>query len=72
MSTREMAFNILDRMTEKQLESFVQLFSDYVEDEEIPSDRLLAAFAEEDEMRNNPEKYKRYSDIGEMMRDALR
>lgn len=72
MSTREMAFNILDRMTEKQLESFVQLFSDYVEDEEIPSDRLLAAFAEEDEMRNDPEKYKRYSDIGEMMRDALR
>ncbi|MDE6733583.1 MAG: hypothetical protein K2J77_12020 [Oscillospiraceae bacterium] len=38
---------------------------------EEPSDELLEAIAEVEEMKKNPDKYKGYSDVYEMMRDIL-
>ncbi len=34
-----------------------------------PSEQLLEAFSEREEMRNNPEKYKRYDNIDDLFRD---
>lgn len=36
---------------------------------EAPSEELLEAFAEVEDMKKNPDKYKGYSDVDEMMRD---
>ena len=38
-------------------------------EEEIPNEETKLALAEYDEMVNNPEKYKRYDSVDEMMKD---
>lgn len=40
-------------------------------EEEIPNEETKLALAEYDEMVNNPEKYKRYDSVDEMMKDIL-
>ena len=39
--------------------------------EEIPNEETRLALAEYDEMFKNPEKYKRYDSVAEMMKDIL-
>ncbi len=36
---------------------------------EEPSEQLLEAFSEMEEMENNPEKYKRYDNLDDLFRD---
>ena len=69
MSIREMAVDIIDNFSEEQLKGFVMMFGNF--DSEIPSEELLEALAEGEEMKKHPERYKRYSDVDEMMRDIL-
>lgn len=38
---------------------------------EIPNKETLEAFKEIEEMKRNPDKYKSYSDVNEMMKDIL-
>ena len=40
-------------------------------EEEIPNEETKLALAEYEEMVNNPEKYKRYDSVDEMMKDIL-
>ena len=39
---------------------------------EIPNAKTLAAIKEVEEMKNQPSKYKSYSDVDEMMEDLLK
>ncbi len=69
MSTRDIAYQIFETLSEEQLRGFILLFRG--EMEEIPNEETLEAFAEVEDMKKNPEKYKGYSDVDEMMRDLL-
>ena len=68
MSTREIAFNILDRMTERQLESFVQLFSEIAVDE-IPNEDTLQAMKETEDILSGKVKAKGYNSAKELFED---
>lgn len=69
MSIKEMAYDIVDNLTEEQLKGFIMMFGNF--DSEVPSEELLEAFEEVEDMKKNPDKYKGYSDVDEMMRDIL-
>lgn len=51
MSTREIAFNIFNHLTEEQLQGFIQLFSGLYSDTGTDSDRKMAAFEELEKLR---------------------
>ena len=55
--------------------SAIKLFlNSAVENQEIPlipNEETRLALAEYEEMRNNPEKYKRYDSVSEMMKEIL-
>ena len=53
MSTREIALNIVNMMSEEQLTSFVNLFRAIVSD--IPNEETEAAMEETEELLNNPD-----------------
>lgn len=48
MSTRELAYNIIDEMTEEQLEGLVMLLKGYLPQKNIPNSETLEAFDELD------------------------
>ena len=54
MSIREMAYNVIDSMTEEQLNAFLMLFGRYKE----PNEETLKALAEVEDMKKNPDNYK--------------
>ena len=56
MSIREMAYNVIDSMTEEQLNAFLMLFGRYKE----PNEETLKALAEVEDMKKNPDNYKSY------------
>ena len=53
MSTRDVAINIVNLMSEEQLKGFVSLFQSMVSD--IPNDETIAAMKEAEEMLSNPD-----------------
>lgn len=69
MSIKEIAYDIIDNLTEEQLKGFVLMFG-LNDESEVPSEELLGAFAEVEDMKKT-DKYKGYSDVDEMMRDIL-
>ena len=69
MSTREMALNIVENMSEEQLKSFIILFKDLVPIADIPNDETKEAMAEVEDMKQHPEKYKGYDDIDLMFKE---
>lgn len=70
MSIREMAYHIIDNLTDEQLKGFVMMFGQ--SDSEIPNEELLEAFEEVEMMKKNPEEYVSYTNAEEMVRDILR
>lgn len=71
MSTREIAYSILDRLSDEQIAAFIMLFGGYISSDEIPNEDTLEAFSEVEEMKKNPDKFKGYTDVDEMMKDLL-
>lgn len=67
MSTREIAYGIIDSMNEDQLEAFLNLFSDYKK----PNEQTAAALKECDDIIKNPQNYKGYGTAEDMIRDIL-
>lgn len=51
MSTREIAYNIFNHLTEEQLQGFIQLFSGLYSDTGTDSARKMAAFEELEKLR---------------------
>ncbi len=43
MSTREIAYSIIDSLSEKQIEGFIAMFSEYLPENPV-NDRKIAAF----------------------------
>ena len=63
MSTREMALNIVNMMSEEQLISFVSLFRVMISD--IPNEETEAAMEETEELLINPDA-KAFSSVEEL------
>lgn len=70
MSIKEIAYDIVDNLTEDQLKGFILMFRGGAA-VEIPNEELTEALREVEDMKRNPSKYKGYSDVDEMMRDIL-
>ena len=68
MSTREMAYSILDGMSEKELLAFVY---EHLGFSGIPNQETLDAFEELHYMEEHPEEYKSYDDVDEMFQELL-
>ena len=68
MSTKELAYSIVDRLTDEQLEGFVLLFKDIVPDEDIPNAETAAVL---EDVMNGRNLSKAYTNTDELMRDLL-
>jgi hypothetical protein len=68
MSTREIAYTIVDKMTAEELENFVKEYWGF---EGVPNDETLEALEELEYMDAHPEEYKSYSRTKEMFEDIL-
>ena len=68
MSTREIAYSILDRLSDEQIAAFIMLFGGYISSDEIPNEDTLEALSEVEEMKKNPDEFKGYTDVDEMMK----
>ena len=68
MSTREMAYNVIDIMTEEQLSEFLR---NYLGLDEIPNSDTLEALLELRYMEQHPEEYKTYESAENMFKDIL-
>ncbi len=68
MSTREKAFSIIDQMTEKQLEAFVQMFSDFFDDE-VPNEETRLAMQETEDILSGKINVKGYNSVEELFEE---
>lgn len=68
MSTREMAYNVIDIMTEEQLSEFLR---NYLGLDEMPDSDALEALLELRYMEQHPEEYKTYESAENMFKDIL-
>ncbi len=71
MSTREIAYSIIDSLSDEQITAFITLFGNASALDEVPNEETLEAFSEVEEMKKNPDKYKGYTDVDEMMKELL-
>lgn len=68
MSTRELAYSIIDGMSDEQLSAFIALFGEIAE---TPNGETLEAIREVEDMKLHPEKYKGYNDVDAMFKELL-
>lgn len=68
MSIKEMAYDIVDNLTEEQLRGFVLMFGKYA-DEEIPNEKTLAAMQETEDIISGKIQTKRYTSVEELFRE---
>lgn len=67
MSTKELAYEIIDNLSEEQLSAFVMLFGLNVE---IPNEETEAAMLEADRIARDPNA-KTFYDIDELFQELL-
>ena len=68
MSTKEIAYSIIDGMNDEQLLAFVALFK---KSAEVPNSETLEAIREVEDMKLHPENYKSYDDVDVMFKELL-
>ena len=66
MSTKDMALNIVNMMTEEQLRGFVTLFQPIVSD--IPNEETLAAMQEAEDLLDDPNAM-RFSSVDDLFEE---
>lgn len=66
MSTREIAYQIIDNMSDEQLEGFIHFFNSMFY--EVPNDETLEAIKEADRMLNNPNT-KKFNSVEELFEE---
>lgn len=66
MSTRELAYSIIDRLTDEQLEGFVLMFKDTVSDEDVPNAETRAVL---DDVMNGRNMSRTFTSVKELMKD---
>lgn len=67
MSTKELAYNIIDNLSEEQLSAFVSLFSLTAE---IPTEETQAAMLEANRIANDP-NVKGFTNTDELFKELL-
>lgn len=67
MSTKELAYDIIDNLSEEQLSAFVSLFGLTTE---IPNEETKAAMLEADRIARDP-SVKTFTDTDELFRELL-
>lgn len=71
MSTREMAYKIIDNLSEEQLKAFVSLFEAAADiPPDIPNRETQAAMIEADKIANDP-NVKGFTNIDDLMKELL-
>ena len=68
MGTKEIAYSIIDGMSDEQLSAFVALFKKLAE---VPNSETLEALREVEDMKLHPENYKSYDDVDVMFKELL-
>lgn len=68
MSTREMLYSEINNLTEDQMKGLLLFIRGFYK---IENNETLSAIKEVEDMKKNPDKYKGYTDVDEMMRDLL-
>lgn len=66
MSTRELAYSIVDRLTDEQLEGFVLMFKNTLSDEDIPNAETRAVL---DDVKNGRNMSRAFTSVKELMED---
>lgn len=66
MSTRELAYSIIDRFTEKQVEDFVLMYRNSVPEEDIPNEETRKVL---DDVRSNRNVSRNFTSVKELMED---
>ena len=68
MSTKELAYSLIDRLNEKQLDALVVILQGMsgASNTEEPNAETIEALNEVEDMKRHPEKYKGYDDVDEM------
>ena len=68
MSTKELAYSLIDRLDEKQLDALVVILQGMsgAGNTEGPNSETIEALNEVEDMKRHPEKYKGYDDVDEM------
>ena len=67
MSTREIAYNLIDMLSEEQLKTFIDFIRSFTD---IPNKETEQAMLEADRIAHDP-NVKAYDDIDEMFREIL-
>lgn len=71
MSTKELAYDMIENLTEEQLNALIVILKGWEVENEIPNEETLEAIEEVKRMEAHPEQYKGYTDVDEMMRELL-
>lgn len=66
MSTRELAYSIVDRLTDEQLEGFVLMFKNTLSDEDVPNAETRAVL---DDVMNGRNMSRTFTSVKELMED---
>lgn len=66
MSTRELAYSIVDRLTDEQLEGFVLMFKNTLSDEDFPNAETCAVL---DDVKNGRNMSRTFTSVKELMED---
>lgn len=66
MSTKELAYSIVDRLTDEQLEGFVLMFKDTLSDEDVPNAETRAVL---DDVMNGRNMSRTFTSVKELMED---
>lgn len=65
MSTRELAYNVIDCMSEEQLEGFVMMFKGLIDENTISAETMSVI----DDIENNRNMSKEFSSVEALMED---
>lgn len=71
MSTKELAYSLIDRLDEKQLDALVVILEGMSGGYEEPNAETTEALDEVKDMKQHPENYKGYDDVDEMFKELL-
>lgn len=71
MSTKELAYSLIDRLDEKQLDALVVILEGMSGGYEKPNAETVEALNEVKDMKQHPENYKGYDDVDEMFKELL-
>ena len=71
MSTKQLVYNMIDNLTEEQLNALFVVLRGWEIENDVPNDKTLKAFAEIEEMKKNPQNYKSYYNAEEIVKDIL-